>query len=110
MASATCKYSFECRPFGYSKCPLRSAPVWRSTSSTSSCVGTRCIRLMGSFAQQNVRYRSQDDFPVECEGPVVDVLHVHFHPGFEVQMIAPGDGPEAGKPWAQAEAPALPAL
>src|SRR5579875_52906 len=43
MVNATCRYSLACSPLTYWKCPSRSPPVRRSRSTTSSCVGTRCI-------------------------------------------------------------------
>src|SRR2546428_5005204 len=47
MASGNWRYSLECSPLGYSKCPSRSAPVSRRIWTTSSWVGSKCI-LYGS--------------------------------------------------------------
>src|SRR5579862_929426 len=51
MVRATCRYSLACRPLVYSKCPSRSPPVRRSNSTTSSCVGTRCIGFASSLTE-----------------------------------------------------------
>src|SRR5688500_16433440 len=110
MASATCRYSSEWRPLGYAKWPFRSAPVRRSKSSTSSRVGISCKASMGSFAQQNVRDRPQDDVPIQCQRPSIDVLHVELHPCFEIQLVAPVYGPQASEPGTHPQAPSLPPL
>src|SRR5437870_65633 len=95
MATGTCRYSFECSPFGYSKWPSRRAPVSRSSATVSSCVGIRCISsLIGPPSGENSRNRAQQDFPVQSKRPVIDVLHVHLHPGFEVDIVAAGDRPQ----------------
>src|SRR4026208_1459778 len=99
MASGTCRYSFECAPFGYSKCPSRSAPVSRSTRTTSSEVGIRCIALsMRSCAGKNFGKRQQQNLPVEDQRPVVDILHVQFHPCFEVYAVPARERPQACEP------------
>src|SRR6185369_5272886 len=97
MVNATCKYSLVCKPLGYSKCPLRRPPVLRNSSITSSCVGTRCIliSLVGSAAAQHLRDGPQHDLPIESQGPSIDILHVHSHPGLEVHLIAAADDPQA---------------
>src|SRR5437879_915287 len=98
MVSATCRYSLACRPLLYSKCPSRRPPVLRSSSTTSSWVGTRCISvvvLVSAFAAQNLGYGAKNNFPIERERPRIDVLHVQFHPGLKVHRVAPADRPQA---------------
>src|ERR1035441_433998 len=104
MASGTCRYSLECSPLGYSKWPTRNAPVSRSTVTTSSCVGMMCIRLPLS-AQVRARPKAsirpvagehagdgtQQNLPVQRQGPVIDVLHVELHPSLEIHVVAPRD-------------------
>src|ERR1019366_8886780 len=109
MVSATCKYSSVCRPLGYSKCPLRRPPVWRSNSTTSAWVGTRCMSVRSSAAQ-HLRNGPQHDLPVESQRPRVDILHVHSHPGVKVDLIAAADHPQAGEPGTHPQAAALPSL
>src|SRR5262249_31595446 len=98
----------------YSKWPMRNAPVSRSTSTTSSWVGMRCIMSspssMSAAAGEHPRNGSQQDLPVERERPVVDVLHVHLHPGIEVELVAAGYGPESGQTRAHTQPPPLPSL
>src|SRR5260370_15863066 len=110
MASGTCRYSFECRPFGYSKWPSRSAPVSRSTRTTSSPVGNRCMFSVCSFAGENARNSQQQNFPIEAKRPGIDILHVHFHPLFEIHIVAAGQRPEAGEPGPHAQPSSLPTL
>src|SRR5689334_9047178 len=112
MASGTCRYSFECNPLGYSKCPSRSAPVSRSTRTTSSWVGVRCIGggSVGSLSRKHARDGQQQYLPIERERPVVDVLHIHFHPRIEIQIVASGHGPQTGQAGTHAQPAALPAL
>ena len=48
---------------------------------------------------------------VEGQGPVVDILHVHFHPVFESYGVAVwGDLPNTGDAWFHGEASHLPAF
>src|ERR1017187_8868476 len=126
MASGTCRYSLECSPLGYSKWPLRKAPVSRRTRTTSSCVGNRCMLpsrlptsdfclltsdfcllssvfclLSSAFSVRPVPGKdagngAQNDFPIQRQRPVIDVLHIHAHPGLEVQIIAAGHRPQTG--------------
>src|SRR6185369_3265881 len=102
-----------CWPPGYSKWPLRSPPVRRKSATTSSWVGRSSINivdLVRAPAAQNGRDRAQNDFPVQTERPVVDVLHIELHPGLEVDLIAPADRPQASQPGPHPKPPALPPL
>src|SRR5277367_839269 len=126
MASCTCMYSLAWSPLGYSKWPSRIAPVRRSRRTTSSWVGTRCMVstliigcarderrrrfLVSALAGQDSRDGSQNNLPVQCERPVVDVLHVHLHPGLEVQRIPTLHRPQACQARTHAQAPPLPGL
>src|SRR5579864_554697 len=114
MVSATCRYSVMCWPPGYSKCPSRSPPVCRRSATTSCCVGTssieRCLNLVRAPANQDRGNGPQNNFPVQRERPVVDVLHVEFHPGLEVDFVAPADGPQACHARPHPQTAALPPL
>src|SRR5579884_3606749 len=113
MASGTCRYSFECRPPEYSKWPSRRAPVSRSTDTTSSWVGIKCMSnpwSVGAPPGQDARNRAHQDFPIESQRPIINVLHIHLHPGLKIEMVAAGDRPEAGEAGTHAQAPALPSL
>ena len=59
---------------------------------------------------EDTRDGAQQDFPIERQRPVVNVLHIHFHPSLEIDVVAAGDGPQAGEPGTHTEAAALPAL
>src|SRR5512140_1927653 len=102
-----------CWPPGYSKWPSRRPPVRRSSATTSSCVGTSSISIVDLVRAPPAEYggnRSQNDFPVQSERPVVDVFHIEFHPGLEVDLVAPADGPQARQSGPHPEPPALPPL
>src|SRR5581483_7591076 len=112
-ASGTCRYSLECRPPEYSKWPSRRAPVSRSTDTTSSWVGIRCMSnpwSVGSPAGQHTRNGAHQNLPIESQRPIINVLHIHLHPGFEIELVAPGDCPQASEPGTHPQAPPLPAL
>src|SRR5260370_7845384 len=112
MASGTCRYSFECSPLGYSKWPSRSAPVSRSTATTSSCVGMMCIVSLSirPTAGQHPGNGLQQNLPVQRQRPVVDVLHVHLHPGLEIHLLPPRDAPQTPHPRPHPPPPPLPTL
>src|SRR5580698_6114078 len=98
MARGTCRYSLECKPLVYSKWPSRSAPVSRSTRTTSSCVGNRCMFRSSVFLVRPVTDKypgngAQDDFPIERQRPIINVLHIQAHPRLEVQIVAAADRP-----------------
>src|ERR1700733_7257114 len=111
MVSATCKYSVMCWPPRFSKWPSRSPPVRRRSATMSSCVGTSSMDifdLVRAPAAQHGGNRSQNDFPVQPERPIVDVLHIEFHPGLEIDLIAPADPPQARQTRPHPKPPALP--
>ena len=58
--------------------------------------GDKFHELICSFTNENLRNCAEDDFPIEREGPVIDVGHVEGHPCFKVYGVAAFDGPEAG--------------
>src|ERR1017187_10400428 len=126
MVSATCRYSSACRPLLYSKCPSRRPPVRRSSATTSSWVGTRCISvftfyscafafirgqisscLVSASAAQHLRNGAEDNLPIERQRPTVDVLHIQFHPRLKIHGIAPAHGPQARQTRAHPQPPAL---
>src|SRR5581483_1101196 len=112
-ASGTCRYSLECRPLVYSKWPSRRAPVSRSTDTTSSWVGINCMSnpfSVGAAPRQYARNRAHQDLPIERQRPIINVLHIHLHPGLEIDVVAPRHRPEAGQPRPHAQPPPLPAL
>ena len=59
---------------------------------------------------QNHRNSLSQDFKVEPQGPLVNVLHVEFHPFFKRGIASPVDLPETGDARADAEAAAMPVL
>jgi hypothetical protein len=65
---------------------------------------------VGSFANDDLGDGAEDDFPIESEGPVIDVFHVEGHPSLKIDRIATFDDPEAGESRAHAKAAALPPL
>src|SRR5438270_13782162 len=90
------------------KWPSRRAPVSRNTDTTSSWVGMMCMFSVGSVSGEDAWDGAQQNLPVEREGPVVDVLHVHLHPGFEIHVVAARNGPQTRETGAHAETPPLP--
>src|SRR5260370_1269014 len=100
-----------CSP-GCSKWPSRSAPVPRSPAPPSSSVGMMCIVPLSirPTAGQHPGNGLQQNLPVQRQRPVVDVLHVHFHPGLEIHVVPPRDGPQTREPRAPAQPPPLPTL
>src|ERR1035438_10549073 len=82
-------------------------------ATTSSCVGVMCMGvliLVGSVASQDARDGSQKNLPIQSERPIINVLHIEFHPGFKVHVVAAADGPQAGETWTHTQAAALPPL
>src|SRR5579872_1775819 len=81
---------------------------------TSSCQpsskGESSETLICPSPQKRPRNGPQQDLPIERQRPVVDILHVHLHPGLEIHTVPAGKGPQAGQPWAHPQTPALPAL
>ena len=67
-------------------------------------------QLIGSVPREHVGNGAQQDSAIECERPVVDVLHVQLHPGFEIERVAAADGPQAGEAGTHAQPAALPPL
>src|SRR5438876_4761917 len=65
---------------------------------------------ISAFTRQYARDGEEENLPVERQRPVVDVLHIQFHPGVEIEIVAAGYGPEAGEAGAHTQAAALPAL
>src|SRR5579872_312464 len=113
MASGTCRYSLECRPLEYSKWPSRRAPVSRSTDTTSSWLGIKCMSNPSSIGAAPGQYTgngAHQNLPIERQRPIINVLHVHLHPRFEVDVVAAGDRPQAGEAGTHAQPAALPAL
>ncbi len=51
---------------------------------------------------------SPEDFEIQPEGPIVDVFHIHLHPGLKIHRISAVDGPEAHQPRPHSQALTLP--
>src|SRR5260221_315449 len=62
----------------------------------------------GLMADQQSGNRQQQDVPIQAQRPIIDVLHVHAHPGLEIEVVASGQSPQAGQSRAHPQAAALP--
>src|ERR1017187_7834547 len=66
--------------------------------------------LAGAEAGEDDGEGAGEDFQVEPEGPVVDVLEVEFHPLVEADLVAAADLPDAGEAGLHGEAAAMPRI
>src|ERR1017187_10620677 len=64
----------------------------------------------GAEAGQDDGHGAGEDFEVEPEGPVVDILEVEFHPLVEADLVAAADLPDAGEAGLHGEAAAMPRI
>src|ERR1017187_5914279 len=63
--------------------------------------------LAGAEAGEDDGEGAGENFQVEPEGPVVDVLEVEFHPLVEADLVAAADLPDAGEAGLHGEAAAM---
>src|ERR1017187_4668105 len=70
--------------------------------------GDGAQRLAGAEAGQDDGDGASEDFQVEPEGPVVDVLEVELHPLIEADLVAATDLPDAGQTRFHGKAAAMP--
>src|SRR5258707_1322179 len=64
--------------------------------------------LARSMADEHSGNGEQQDLPIQTQGPIINVLHIHAHPRLEVELVAPGHRPQAGQPRPHADPTARP--
>src|ERR1019366_7284286 len=88
--------------------------VWRLPGADNTCLaigsGYNSQSVRGACALNDGGNGFGQDFDIEAERPLVDVLHIQLHPLVEVDGAAPVDLPQAGDARADAEAAAVPVL
>src|SRR5689334_16176670 len=80
------------------------APVTRTLRLISAMRSSGVSLLSSACRSEHCRNGLGDDLQVEPERPLVDVLHIQFHPAVEAQLAATTDLPEAGHTRPHAEA------
>ena len=50
----------------------------------------------------------QKDLPIQAQGPRIDVLHVHPHPGLKIELVPACERPQASQSRPHAEANMFP--